>query len=174
MEKRKPDNSLLEEAYFTLRLRLNSVSNTCKVTEEEAEDLIQEGFLRLHDKELKSAEEAKGKLWTTIRNLAVDRFRRQKFKSPLDSFEGEYHVDDLSFTDREVLFKEMKKILSPLQFKIMTLLAGKEMDYHEIAAFLDMEEGAIRTHVSRARKILRDKLKNERLKDGKGIRKKGS
>lgn len=146
----------LEAAYLILRNKLDAVSHTFMVSREDAEDLIQDGYIKLKGKELCSSVEAKCKLWITIRNLAIDGFRRKKTK--VDISNCEFHFDDNDNLDTGLIYGQMKDILSPLQHKIMTLLVKDDLDYREIAERLGMNEGSVRTAVSRARKLLKEKL----------------
>lgn len=149
----------LEEAYISLQKKLASVEKICNVSKNEAEDLIQEGYLKLAGKSLKTENEAKGKLWTTIRNLSIDRFRRnQKIVSMPSEDELDKSYIDYHNLDYDIIKRQIHKILSPLQNRIMSMLINDNMDYPEIAAKLGMNEGTIRTNVSRARKILKEKL----------------
>ena len=160
MESKGMHNEALEEAYLLLRKRLDAIASGYKVSEEDAEDFIQEGYLRLSDKIIRSPEEAKGKLWITIRNLAIDSFRRKKFTTSLDDKSPEINLNstDSSFVDYSGINSKMESILSPLQYKIMTMLVGRDMDYSEIAIALDIKEGTVRTNVCRARKLLKEHL----------------
>ena len=158
MEIKKSNTDILEEAYTTLRNRLAAVANSCNVSKEEAEDLIQESYIRLSDKDIISKEEAKGKFWTTVRHLAIDKFRRQKIVTALDNEVKCIDFYDGNYYDRERIIKQMKSLLSPLQFRIMIMLVVDELEYSEIAKILNMNEGAVRTGVSRARKLLKEKL----------------
>lgn len=149
----------LEEAYISLHKKLASVEKICNVSKNEAEDLIQEGYLKLAGKSLETENEAKGKLWTTIRNLSIDRFRRnQKIISMPSEDELDKSYIDYHNLDYDIIKRQIHKILSPLQNRIMSMLINDNMDYPEIAAKLGMNEGTIRTNVSRARKILKEKL----------------
>lgn len=156
MERETINERHLEEAYLVLRKRLDALSNTFMVSREDAEDLVQEGYLRLKEKEIKNPEEAKGKLWITIKNLAIDGFRRKKKEVEIENFD--ITLQDNSDIDAKLIFRQFKDILSPLQNQIMTLLVKEDLDYPEIASRLNMKEGAVRTSVSRARKLLKEKL----------------
>lgn len=160
MEEQNHNTRYLEEAYRSLHNKLTSVGKICNLPESEAEDLIQEGFIRLYGQNVETEQEAKGKLWVTIRNLWVDRFRKERKYINVSSYEkyDSFQTDNDNL-DYDFICRQIKSLLSPLQNQIMTLLIGEELDYAEIAAKLKMKEGAVRTNVSRARKILKEKLK---------------
>lgn len=160
MKKESLPTSPLEQAYITLRQRLASLGNNCSVAPDEAEDLLHDGFLRLAQNEIADADEAHGKLWVTVRNLAVDMFRRKKRKANLEDVPASHwHQSEPEGDSCEDIMLMMQHLLTPLQFKIMKMLVADDMDYGVIARRLAMSEGAVRTTVSRARKILREKLR---------------
>lgn len=143
-----------------MRDKLSAIGKLCNVSESEAEDLIHDGYLRLVDKDVSTVNEARGKLWTTIRNLSVDSFRRGKKTVILSAAEyDEKQYSDYYHLDYDLLLKQIDGILSPLQVRIMKMLIIEDLDYPEIAVKLNMNEGAVRTNVSRARKILKEKLR---------------
>lgn len=160
MAKKNTYPTPLDQAYATLRKKLDVIGDNFKVSPSDAEDLIQEGYLRLVENDIKIEKEAEGWLWITMRNLSVDWFRKFKKLSSISDHDFEdFRQEDSHHLDCDLLCVQMKSLLSPLQFKIMTLLVVDELDYPEIAKKLKMTEGAVRTNVSRARKILKQKMK---------------
>lgn len=160
MAKEEKYSSPLEKAYITLRNRLDIIGDNFKVSTDDAEDLIQESYLRLMDNDIKAEKEAEGRLWITMRNLSVDWFRRFKRVTYFSHTNlPTLKQEDACQLDCELVRFQMKSLLTPVQFKIMTLLVVDELDYPEIAKILKMTEGAVRTNVSRARKILKQKMK---------------
>lgn len=158
MESKDNYRSPLEDAYLSLRKRLDLIGKNFSVTANEAEDIIQEGYLRLIDKNFSNEAEAKGSFWVTIRNLCVDRFRKSKKiecikESDLDVIE-DFHYD----LEYRLLREQIQQILSPLQNKIMTMLIEDDLDYPEIAEKLNMKESAVRTNICRARKLLKKNM----------------
>lgn len=159
MAKKISETSALEDAYLLLRKKLGTIGRACNVSESEAEDLLQDGYLRLAGNVLNDKQEAKGKLWVTIRNLAVDRFRRNKYKQSVNELElKNLGCEPVMVADWVFIKYQMERILSPIQYQIMRLLVEEDLDYPEIAERLEMNEGAIRTNVSRARKKLKEKM----------------
>lgn len=158
----KPDVSddALEKAYKSMREKLDSMGNLYNLPPEDMEDALQEGFLRLSSHGMDQSDQVKGKLWVTVRNLVIDSFRKRKPVVNLSEIEEEISsvVTPTFDIDYPAIRKQMKEILSPQQWKIMHLLVEEGMDYPEIAENLGMAEGAVRTHVSRARKLLREKM----------------
>lgn len=153
----KGNSKPLDEAYLLLRAKLSSIKKTFNVSDSDAEDLIQEGYLRLVDKNIETSDEAKGKLWTTVRHLSIDIFRKEKKMTAIEALQNNSYIDSNNL-DYDFIKSQLDKILSPLQREIMRLLIEDELDYPEIAERLQMKEGAIRTNVSRARKLLKERI----------------
>ena len=159
MKWNKANKKVIDEAYISLHEKLASLGKSYGISESQAEDLLNEGYLRLSDKPISSENEAKAKFWITIKNLYVDNFRKQKKLVPLNNNELLYKFyNDRHNIDYELIKSQMELYLSPIQLKIMTLLVDQDMDYPEIAETLSMSEGAVRTNVCRARKILKENL----------------
>lgn len=156
------DNSYLEEAYKELRERLVYFGRHYKIGYGDFEDSLHDGYLRLAEKQAMGVTEAKGRLFVTVRNLILDRLRSAKVSRGVGLDEAENIADSNSFhpldNDSNIL-RQMKCLLTKQQFEIMMLRAVENLDYPEIASRMNMTEGAVRTNVSRARKILKDKLK---------------
>ena len=150
-------NEPLDEAYHHLRLKLRAYARNFNLAPDDVADALHDSYLRLHGEDLPTAEAAKGKMAVTLRNLVLDLVRklRRRPAVPLDEETPVYVHESSPLTTADIL-ERMRLLLSPLQFKIMTLLAVEGLDYAEIADSLEMTEGAVRTNVSRARKTLKE------------------
>ena len=159
MNPRNKYDSPLDEAYESLRSRLRSMGFRYHLEEAETDDLIQDSYLQLSSTPPKSKEEARGKFLVTFKNLVIDNFRR-KNRRQSTGIDNDLALNETQpeFYDRQNILDQLEKILSPLQSRIMRMLVEEDLDYPEIALKLDMTEGAVRTNVSRARKILKEKL----------------
>ena len=142
---------------------------------EEAEDLAQEAFVRLH----RSVHNFRGDsristwLYRTTTRLAIDYLRRERikrklffFRSDSDSVDPVEHAIDLSQDPgREVQSREAMRLLqhsltrlSPRQQVIFTLRHYEGLPLKEIAAHLGLETGTVKVHLHRAIKQLREDL----------------
>ena len=154
----------LEEAYQHLRNKLNIYGKMYNLSDADCQDLLHDSYIKLSSTKIESKLEARGKLWVTLKNLAIDRLRSSKVLEYRESIEADSQIlseeDDFLKNDNcRHIIDEMRSILTPLQLQIMILLGVEGFDYPDIARKLDMNEGAVRTNVSRARKILKEKLK---------------
>ncbi len=145
---------------------------------EEAEDIVQEAFLRLH----RSLQSFRGEsslrtwLYRTVTRLAIDHLRREKLRRKLFFFRsaGDESADpvemaaDGSASPRDLVLaqesarrvKQVLKTLSPRQRAIFILRHHEELPLKEIADLLGLEPGTVKVHLHRAVKALRSELKD--------------
>ncbi|MCD4688214.1 MAG: RNA polymerase sigma factor [Desulfuromonadaceae bacterium] len=143
----------------------------------EAEEIAQEGFLRLH----RSLDSFRGDcslssyLYRIVSRLAIDHLRREKLRRKLFFFRRqEDDVDpvdmaaDTGASPRDNLqSKETGKrllaaldLLSARQRAVFVLRHQEGLPLKEIAATLGLEEGTVKTHLHRAVRALRTELKD--------------
>lgn len=144
---------------------------------EEAEDIAQEAFLRLHRTLSSFRGESSVSTWLyrTVSRLAIDHLRREQIKRKLFFFRHtEEEVDPLeavpdpgaSPQDRALAAEAGTRLaralqrLSPRQRAVFTLRHQEEMTLKEVAAILDLEEGTVKAHLHRAVTLLRKELKD--------------
>ena len=136
-------SDFLTEAFLALRGRWKS------------EDTLQDAFCRLWGGKYKvgSVREAVGLLSRTGRNLEIDEFRKAERLPPA----GQHR--------REALFRKVEASVDSELTELQKLIVRKHeyegQSFERIAKDLGMRQEAVRMHISRARKILRDKFRNE-------------
>ncbi|MFH1194869.1 MAG: sigma-70 family RNA polymerase sigma factor [bacterium] len=143
--------------------------------EEDAEDLLQETFLkafRFFDK-FEQGTNAKAWLFSIMRNTFINEYRKnqrepnkvdyddvQNFYENIKSSEVQYqHVVQDGFSN--VLDDEITAALGilPADFQTIVILADIEgFTYEEIAEFVNCPVGTVRSRLHRARKMLYSKL----------------
>jgi RNA polymerase sigma-70 factor (ECF subfamily) len=144
---------------------------------EEAEDIVQEAFLRLH----RSLESFRGEcsltswLYRIVSRLAIDHLRREKLRRKLFFFRNNNEdpdplelVADSGLTSVEKLqAKETGRrvaaaleTLSARQRAVFVLRHHEGLALKEIAALLQLEEGTIKAHLHRAVRALRAELED--------------
>ena len=152
----------LEEAYEDLRKKLDNYAGAFRLSPEDAADALQDSYMRLHAEKGMSEYEAKSKLVIALRNNLIDRFRIRKRRryEPLENLDKFYEVKD--YPEENLIsndfLNEIKGVLTPLQFEIISLRVHEEYEYAELAEKLGMTEAAIRTNICRARKLIKEKL----------------
>ena len=155
---------LLTDAFIRIRQRLKMNSGKILPDSEDVEDVLQDCFVRLWQRKypLKSEKEAEALLTKTIRNASLNE-QRKKRPSHLN---GELPNDINDDEEKERAFAEMQnKIQTELTDTQRFILEEKEYGgrtLNEIASELKMEPAAVRMQLSRARKILRNALKDDR------------
>lgn len=134
---------------------------------EEAEDIVQEVFIRLWKKkeDLDRYRSVEALAMITTKNLCLDKIKARKFNlESLDErrqlIEGIAEVTKPDHSDFISGIKEAMKTLSPPSRMIVHLRDIEGYEYNEIAEIMDMQENAVRVSLSRARKQIRDFLVN--------------
>ena len=156
----------LTDAFVRLRQKLKGISGRVLPERDSAEDVLQDSFVRLWRRQypLGSEKEAEALLARTVRNASLNERRRAR-TVPL---EKDLADDSPDPEDREKAYAEMhRKIEQELTELQRYILEEKEYGgrtLEAIAKELKMEPAAVRMQLSRARKKLRETLKNV-LKD---------
>jgi len=141
-------------------------------SEEDAEDVLQDAFVRLWplSERISSDQEAKALATTTVRNLAIDRYRTlQRMNAtahePLDI--ADTAQDEESETEQRMAVVEeiMSRVLSPTQQTIFRMREFEQISYEQIAKQLNMQPAAVRMQLSRARKAIRDEYRHIKSKE---------
>ncbi len=132
-----------------------------------AEDALQEAFCRLWGRKYKarSLKEAVGLLSRTGKNIEIDEFRKSSRRRTV-GFEGLAIEDEGgSRGEMESLFRKVEtsveKELSETQKEIIRMHEYEGMTFEDIADELGMAPAAVRMQASRARKLLRDKFRDD-------------
>lgn len=143
-------NRLLRTCYLILKDR------------EEAEDVVQETFIKVFQK-MDSFKENSGFytwIYTIALNLSRDRLRKKKDMLTLeDEWVGNNDVEHEveKGIDRELLRKELFEINS-LYREVLVLFYFEELSIKEISNLLNEKEGTIKSKLSRGRNILKERL----------------
>jgi RNA polymerase sigma-70 factor (ECF subfamily) len=143
-------NRLLRTCYLILKDR------------EEAEDVVQETFIRIFQK-MDTFREKSGLytwIYTIALNLSRDRLRKKQDTLILEdewvgNNEVEYQVEK-NF-DRDLLRKELYH-LNSLYREVLVLFYFEELSIKEISNLLNEKEGTIKSKLSRGRRILKESL----------------
>ena len=152
-------NDFLTEAFLALRGRWRS------------EDVLQDAFCKLWGGKYKvgSVKEAIGLLSRTGRNLEIDEYR-MSVRRPTVRLGDRQIVDEPDDSgEREALFRKVEESVDTELTDLQRLIVRKRelegQSFERIANDLGMSQEAVRMHISRARKILREKFRNEHEQD---------
>jgi RNA polymerase sigma-70 factor (ECF subfamily) len=145
---------------------LNRVARSITRNTSEAEDIVQETFLRVlrHQNDLAELRDARTWLIRICWNLALDRKRRAKTQPQSDDFEEVARclpVSELSAeaaviaAERHARMLLLIDTLPAREREVLLLSAVKELSTVEIALFLKTTDSTIRSLLHRARQALR-------------------
>lgn len=131
---------------------------------EDAEDAAQETFIRLMRQDVSKIDAPRLWLARVAWRIAVDRVRKQKHAS-LDE-EGMPDIADARQTADDAMLQaelqaKVEIMINALPTKlreVVRLSTVQEMTSADVAQVLGIPEGTVRTRMSRARDILREKL----------------
>lgn len=168
---------IFEEELFPHIDALKTFAYHLTYNEDDANDLVQETYLKAHrfiDKYIQGTN-AKAWLFKILKNAYINEYRK-KSKRPtkvdfedIVSYQNSDNVGSFKYVDlREELFQNMMgdevtiAINSlPIDFRTVLLLCDIEgFTYEEISKIIDVPIGTVRSRLFRARNLLKDKLKN--------------
>lgn len=143
--------------FMALREKLHRSALRFLRDDEEAKDALQDTFFKLwKNGPLDSESEARNKLFTILKNICIDRLRKQT-TFPLNDYDTEtmsVMPDDIEDMDR--LERLLSTGLTDIQQQIYKRIVHEGMEYEEIASELGMSVEAVRMNMSRARKRIRE------------------
>ena len=151
---------LMTSSFLGLRDKLHHIALRYLQCDEDAQDVLQDTWLKLSDKsEVESLQAARNKLVIVLRNICIDRLRKAR-AIPIDSI-GQNDVPHYSMETEDIkrLEQLLQQQLTPLQRQIFNLVTHEGFDYGQIAEQLSMSVEAVRMNMSRIRKKIRETLK---------------
>ncbi len=162
----KGDMVAFNELVDRYKNRLMNVIGRMLSSPDEAEDIVQETFVRVyqHRQSFNFKHCFSTWIYTIGLNLARNELRkRKKFKhyeiSEMQGNEAEFAVEaKLPSRLPQVLESAIKGL--PEKYRAAFMLRDiQELPYEEVAKILDIPLGTVKSRVNRARMMLRDKLK---------------
>jgi len=158
-----------DSTFEALRGRLFGLAYRMLGSRAEAEDIVQEAYLRWHETDRRQIENPEAWLVTAATRLAIDRLRR--LKTEREAYTGpwlpepmvthtpspDYHLDLAD--DLSIAFLTLLERLAPEERAAFLLHDVFDVGYGEIAGVLDRSEAACRQVVHRARERVRSDRK---------------
>ena len=153
-----------EELYRRFSPRMYAVCLRYAGNAEEAEDILQEGFIKVFKKLNSFRREGSFEGWVrrVFVNTAIEHFRRKRYLMPVtekeeNTIEGKYLsvLDDLAARDIMALVQD----LSPGYRTVFNLYVVEGYTHKEIADMMGISEGTSKSQLSRAKVILQDMVK---------------
>ena len=150
-----------EEMYKRLSPRMYAVCLRYASNAEEAEDILQEGFIKVFKKmdSFRSEGSFEGWVRRIFVNTAIEHFRRKRYLQPVtekeeNTIEGKSlsALDGLAEKDILALVRE----LSPGYRTVFNMYVVEGYTHKEIGDILGISEGTSKSQLSRAKVILQD------------------
>ena len=149
---RRHSRFVFQVAYSVLRHR------------EDAEDAVQETFIRLMRQDLAEIEDARLWLARVAWRCALDRVRKHP-EEPLEDALAATLASPETGAEQRVLEQQMQALLERMVERLprdlreaVRLSTVEEMTSAEVALVLDIPEASVRTRLFRARQLLREKM----------------
>jgi RNA polymerase sigma-70 factor (ECF subfamily) len=162
----KPAPSPEAAPFDALRPRLFGIAYRMLGTRADAEDVLQDAWLRWRDADHAALQSPEAWLVTVVTRLAIDRLRRARAER--EAYTGwwlpeplvavEEHTPESAAElagDVSIAFLHMLERLAPEERAAFLLRQVFDYDYGEIAAMLDKREAAVRQTVHRAAERLK-------------------
>ena len=160
----KDDRRMQEELYRRFSPRMYAVCLRYADNAEEAQDILQEGFIKVFKKldSFRNEGSFEGWIRRIFVNTAIEHFRRKKYLMPVtereeNTIEGKYLsvLDNLAAADIMALVQE----LSPGYRTVFNMYVVEGYSHKEIGDILGISEGTSKSQLSRAKVILQDMVK---------------
>ena len=141
------------------------------VSLEEAEDVLQDSFIKIYqnlngfDRSLKFSSWA----YRITHNQVISHFRKNQVRPQTSAFDSELletlasDLDSARDIDRKLLRERLEKTLEKIDTKYRDVLVLKyfeEKDYQEISDIMQKPMGTVATLLSRAKRLLKAELNN--------------
>jgi RNA polymerase sigma-70 factor (ECF subfamily) len=163
----KGDRDSQKQLYTLFASRLYGVCLRYSNNEEDAKDLLQEGFIKIFRnlKQYKHNGSFEGWMRKIIVNTALEKFRKSERSLAV---EDEDYMDTLQLNYEHVLqdlgYKDLMKMVQELsdQYRIVfNLYVIEGFSHKEISQKLDIGEGTSKSNLSRARELLKEKVRSQ-------------
>lgn len=125
----------------------------------EAEDLLQDTFIKVMKAETKDIKNWKSYLLTVARNTVYDHWRKRRNRLNLDLFNLRAKDKDI---DLQLDIEKGIKNLSPKLKEVVVLREINQLEYKEISDILGIEKGTVKSRLSRAREELKNFLEGSK------------
>lgn len=155
------DRRMQEALYNRFSPRMYAVCLRYAGNEDEAEDILQEGFIKIFKKldSFRSEGSFEGWIRRIFVNTAIEHFRRKKYmQSVSEKEENTIEGNDVSVLDKMAAKDIMALIkqLSPGYRTVFNMYVVEGYTHKEIADMLGISEGTSKSQLSRAKVILQD------------------
>ncbi|UZD23074.1 RNA polymerase sigma-70 factor [Algoriphagus halophytocola] len=160
------DFRAFDELYSRYAPKLLGFSSTFFQVKAEAEDVVQEVFLKVWERrsKLKPDLNFSSFLFTSVKNRIYNKLRDQKNNVPLEDFELDAIIDESTlgqdnyYESRKQVAFELLNQLPATQRNVFTLSKLEGYSHHEIAQMLDISVRTVDHHIYLAKKYIKSTL----------------
>ncbi len=172
------DDKALEELYDLYNRLLFGMIISIVKSREEAEDVLQEVFVKIWEKAV-TFDENRGNVYSWIvtltRNKAIDRIRSKGYKTqqkatrdvddPMFTLEGNKAdpLESTIFSDRAELVKKALSMIPESQSEVLKIAYYRGMSQSEISEYLDIPLGTVKSRMRQGMIKLKDILEDHIL-----------
>jgi RNA polymerase sigma factor (sigma-70 family) len=162
----KGDRKAQKELYNKYARKMLVVAMRYSKSDQEAEDVIQEAFIKVFDKINTFRGESRLDFWIKriVVNTALNHQRSKLYMFPMFDVEDINYEMETELSLSNYHFKELLKIIQELPTGcqvIFNLYAIEGYSHQEIAIKLNISIGTSKSQYSRAKMLLRDKIEKE-------------
>jgi RNA polymerase sigma factor (sigma-70 family) len=158
------DRMMQKELYQRFAPKMYGVCLRYAANAEEAEDILQEGFIKVFNKigSFRSEGSFEGWIRRIFVNTAIEQFRRKVRLQPLTEYEenvleGKYLSILDSLAEKDII--QLVQQLSPGYRTVFNMYVVEGYTHRQIAEALGISEGTSKSQLSRAKLILQDMVK---------------
>jgi RNA polymerase sigma-70 factor (ECF subfamily) len=153
-----------KELYDRFAAKMYGVCLRYASNAEEAEDILQEGFIKIFNKiqSYRGDGSFEGWIRRIIVNTAIEHFRKKVYLQPIseteeNTVEGKYLSVLDSLAEKDII--QLVQQLSPGYRTVFNMYVVEGYTHKQIADILEISEGTSKSQLSRAKLILQDLVK---------------
>jgi RNA polymerase sigma-70 factor (ECF subfamily) len=155
------DRKMQQELYKRFAPKMYGVCLRYAGSAEEAEDILQEGFIKVFHKIGSFRREGSFEGWIRriFVNTAIEHFRKKTYLQPIteyeeDTVEGKYLTVLDNLAEKDII--QLVQQLSPGYRTVFNMYVIEGYSHKQIAEALGISEGTSKSQLSRAKLILQD------------------
>lgn len=165
---RAGDITAFEKIYNFFEPRLFAFAMHLVGHKEEAEEIIQEVFLKIWERrsQLDPEQNFEGFLFSVAKNIAYNKGRRRAYEYAFAQYFSVAGTEDRCFTEETVAYRDLERLLEetyaelpPVRRKVFVLSRMEGKSNGEIAQLLNTSISNIENHLHKALKVIREKLR---------------